>query len=76
MKKYTWYWHCETDAYVVKEVKQGDDLSRGVFDSFEEARQNALNVLFPALIKTLDECAADIEVAFEAHMKDVKDIKK
>lgn len=63
MKKYIWYWHFDTDSYVVKEFNQGDDPFRGPFDSFEEAKQDALNVLE----ECMQEAAVDIEIAFEVH---------
>lgn len=71
-KKYTWFWHCDTDAFLVKEFNQGDDPSRGLFDSFEEAKQNALKVLE----ECMQEAAVDIEIAVAAHEKYKEHIEK
>lgn len=72
MKKYTWYWHCDTDAYRVKEVNQDEDPFRRPFDSFEEAKQDALNVLE----ECMQEAAVDIEIAVAEHEKFKEHIKK
>jgi hypothetical protein len=72
MKKYTWYWHCDTDSYCIKEVNQDDDPFRGPFDSFEEAKEDALKVLE----ECMQESAVDIAIAFEVHERYKRHVEK